>query len=291
MSDRPLTEVWRGGVNAWECDEMGHMNTRYYLARCMEGATALLVIAGLAEGLAATALRETHIRFHREARAATALHMEGGLARLDDNDAELLLMLRHSGDGSLAATFRVTLAHEGPWPDAFRKRSTALVVDVPPQAKPRSVGSGVPERQDLERHTRIAMGAIMPADCDHRGRMLPQKFAGTVSDGVRQLTAPLREIVVEHAEAPVPNIGGAVLEMRVAHLGQPALGDLFEVRSAFRGGDARTLVLEHWMLDPRDGRRWGYMESIAVVFDIEKRVVVGITEAARAALKPFALPT
>jgi hypothetical protein len=31
------------------------------------------------------------------------------------------------------------------------------------------------------------------------------------------------------------------------------------------------------------------MESIAVVFDIERRAIVGITEAAQAALKPLAL--
>ena len=29
--------VWRGGVNTWECDEMGHMNVRFYLAKAMEG--------------------------------------------------------------------------------------------------------------------------------------------------------------------------------------------------------------------------------------------------------------
>ena len=30
-------EVWRGGVNTWECDEMGHLNVRFYVARAMEG--------------------------------------------------------------------------------------------------------------------------------------------------------------------------------------------------------------------------------------------------------------
>ncbi|MEI9891118.1 MAG: hypothetical protein WDN45_11635 [Caulobacteraceae bacterium] len=26
------TEIWRGGVTPWQCDEMGHMNVRFYLA-------------------------------------------------------------------------------------------------------------------------------------------------------------------------------------------------------------------------------------------------------------------
>ena len=34
-------EVWRGCVNTWECDEMGHLNVRFYVARAMEGLVGL----------------------------------------------------------------------------------------------------------------------------------------------------------------------------------------------------------------------------------------------------------
>jgi acyl-CoA thioester hydrolase len=286
-------EVWRGGVNAWECDEMGHMNTRFYMARCMEGLSVLLTMAGMSGAVAGSdpkvQVREAHNRFHREARMATPLYMEAGFSRLGDDDAEAVLMLRHGSDGSLAATFRMTLAHAGRWPADFRPRAGAMTLPVPKEAQPRSVGAGVPPGAALDGHVRIALGAIMPADCDASGRMAPQKFSGMVSDGVRQITAPLRQIVVDHAATPVPKVGGAVLEMRAVYLRMPALGDLFEVRSAFRGADARTLTLEHWMVEPVTGERWGYMESIAVVFDIERRAIVGITEAAQAALKPLAL--
>jgi acyl-CoA thioester hydrolase len=286
-------EVWRGGVNAWECDEMGHMNTRFYMARCMEGLSVLLAMAGMPGAVAGSdpvvQVREAHNRFHREARMATPLYMEAGFSRIDAEDAEAVLMLRHGGDGSLAATFRMTLAHAGHWSDDFRARAPAMTLDIPKEAQPRSVGTGVPAHVALDRHARIALGSIMPADCDASGRMAPQKFSGMVSDGVRQITAPLRQIVVDNAEAAVPKVGGAVLEMRAVYMRMPALGDLFEVRSAFRGADARTLTLEHWMIDPLTGGRWGYMESIAVVFDIEKRAIVGITEAAQAALRPLAL--
>ena len=26
-------ELWRGCANAWECDHIGHLNTRYYMVR------------------------------------------------------------------------------------------------------------------------------------------------------------------------------------------------------------------------------------------------------------------
>lgn len=289
-------ELWRGGVNAWECDEMGHMNTRFYVARCMEGIAVLRAMAGIAAPAAAR-VKELHVRFHREARVATPLHMTGGFVSLAENASELVLLLRHSADGALAATFRAGLEHAaagGASPDlaaAMLRRAGSLAMAVPDSARPRSVGSGLPARPagGFAAHRRISTGAIMQADCDASGRMLPQKFAGIVSDGVRQLTAPLREIVVANAERPVDKVGGAVLELRAVYLAPPSEGAVYEVHSGLRSADTRTMTLEHWMLDRLSGETTGYMESVAVVFDLERRGIVGITEAARAALNPFIL--
>ena len=37
MNDSKGLEVWRGSVNTWECDQMGHLNVRFYVARSAEG--------------------------------------------------------------------------------------------------------------------------------------------------------------------------------------------------------------------------------------------------------------
>ena len=36
-----MIEVLRSGVNTWECDQMGHMNVRFYVAKMMEGLAEL----------------------------------------------------------------------------------------------------------------------------------------------------------------------------------------------------------------------------------------------------------
>ncbi len=297
-------EVWRGGVNAWECDEMGHMNTRFYVARCMEGLSVLFAFAGLpglfAPGTAATAqVEEMHIRFHREARSATPLFMTAGFSALGESNAEIVALLRHDVDGALAATFRIALHACTPagdamvWPAPFAERAGALAMDVPPEARPRSVKAGpapsLHGRAALDAHRRIALGSVAASDCDAFGRMLPQKFMGAVADGIRGLTAPLREIVARHAETVPERFGGALLEFRIVHVGRPRAGDCFEVRSAFTSADSRTFSIEHWMVDPVDGEVWGYMESIAIVLDLDRRKIVGITEAAMAALRPLML--
>ena len=75
MSDTSAgVEVWRGGVNTWECDEMGHMNVRFYVARMMEGLAELAHVAGLEHAFrpnapSTLAPRDQHIRFIKEAHA------------------------------------------------------------------------------------------------------------------------------------------------------------------------------------------------------------------------------
>ena len=41
--------LWRGNANTWECDELGHLNVRFYMAKAQEalgGLDGLAVVAG-----------------------------------------------------------------------------------------------------------------------------------------------------------------------------------------------------------------------------------------------------
>lgn len=298
----PGVEIWRGGVNTWDCDEMGHMNVRFYVARAMEG------LAGLAAELAlphafspyanATILvREQHIRFLREAHAGATLHMLGGVIEITDTEARLLQLLIHTATGQLAATFQTTVAHvtprEGeafPWPSVTRERARVLKVEVPEMARARSLELGPIEttaslaRADALGLQRISLGALAATDCDVFGRMRAEQFIGRVSDGIGSFIGPFRDTVVEHAESPPAQVGGAVLEYRIAQLAWPRAGDRVEIRSGLVGTTGAAMRVVHWMLDPTTGRPWGTSEAVAIAFDLDARKVVAISDAARAAL-------
>ena len=42
-----MIEVARSAVQTWECDQMGHMNVQFYVAKAEEGMTALAAALGL----------------------------------------------------------------------------------------------------------------------------------------------------------------------------------------------------------------------------------------------------
>ena len=308
MSAQIGVEVWRGGVNTWECDERGHMNVRFYVARAMEGLVGLAAALGMPHAFAAHAnatllLREHHIRFLRAARAGAPLHMTGGVIAMGETDARLLQVLWHSETGEPAATFQTRVAHVTPrdavafpWPQAARERAKALTVEVPAFAAARSldlsetVSIADGARADALDLTRIAAGAIAPGDCDVFGRAGAEQFIGRVSDGIPRLIRGFRETVSAAAPERPARVGGAVLEYRLIHLAWPRAGDRVEIRSGLTGADARVKRMVHWMLDPETGKAWGASEAVAVTFDLDARKVVPITEAARAELMKAAKP-
>jgi acyl-CoA thioester hydrolase len=48
-------EVWRGGVAAWEADEMGHLNVGFYVAKAMEALAGLAAELGMPRAFAPAA--------------------------------------------------------------------------------------------------------------------------------------------------------------------------------------------------------------------------------------------
>ncbi len=301
-------ELWRGGVNTWECDEMGHMNVRFYVAKAVEGLATLAALIGMPDAFRAEAtstllVREQHIRFLKEAHAGAALHMVGGVVEMAEHEARFVQLLIHSNSGDIAASFQTVVTHatarDGgpfPWSERTRRKAAALTMAVPDKAQSRSVPLEPVEsiaslaRADELGLMRIGLGAISPQECDVFGRMRTELFIGRVSDGIGGLVGPLRGIVSEHAPNKPARTGGAVLEYRLVQLAWPRAGERFELRSGLVGADGRTMRMIHWMLDPETGKAWGTSEAVAVTFDLDARKVVPIEDAAREAMLATARP-
>jgi acyl-CoA thioester hydrolase len=296
-------EVWRGSVATWECDAMGHLNVGFYVARSMDGLAGLAAELGMPRAFAPEApatliVAEQHIRFIKEARPGSPLHMVGGVVEWGESHARLLFLLRHR-TGEIAAAFQTLVAHVTareartfPWPDRVSARAKVLAMEVPKEAQPRSIGLDPVESQaSLERAValglkRTALGAVRFADCDAFGRMRTELMMARISDAIPHLFEGTRPGAGENGSST----GGAALEYRLIHLAWPRAGDRVEVRSGSGGGDARFRKLIHWLLDPETGRPWGAAEAIAVSFDLETRKLITLTDEALAQANATAVP-
>jgi acyl-CoA thioester hydrolase len=301
-------EIWGGGVNTWECDEMGHMNVRFWVAKANEALGGLAARLGMARAFAPDAgatliIREQHIRFLREAKAGGALTATGGVVEMGETDARLLVVMRHLS-GEPAATFQIVVSHVTAddlrpfaWPARVRDAAHALMVEVPAFAAARGVDlAPVPSptaslaRADALGLKRIGLGTILPQELDAFGRMRGELFIGRVSDGVARLFGDTRPGPAPVEGEPPKRIGGAVLEYRVLHHDWPRAGDHVEFRSGFADCTARTRRVFHWMVDPISGKPWVSAEAVVISFDLDARKVVDITPEAQAAFMELAVP-
>ncbi len=292
-------EVWRGGVNTWECDEMGHLNVRFYVAKAMEGMVGVASALGLPDAFRANALatllvKDQHIRFLREARPRAPLRMVAGLLEIGECEARVLQLLIHGETGELAASFQSVVEHATAgedrafaWSAKTLERAAGLLITAPEKARPRSLALSPPSGEaslaeaDRLGLARIGAGAVTSADCDIQGRARTDFFIGRVSDGVPTLAATLRGNAGPRPE----NVGGAVLEYRLVYQTWPRAGDRFEIRSGLADVDSRTQRMVHWMLDPESGKAWGTAEAVAIALDLDARKVIPISAEDRARLE------
>jgi acyl-CoA thioester hydrolase len=308
MSASGGLEVWRGGVNTWECDALGHMNVRFCVARAMEGLVGLASALGLngafRERANATLLvRDHHIRFLSEARAGAPLHLVAGVLDIQECEARFLQLLIHSTTGDLAASFQTVVTHATarderafPWSDSTRLAAERLSIETPAWAAPRSLGLApsagracLAEAEALGL-VRLGAGAIGVGDCDVFGRMRPEVMVGRVSDGVASLGAMPHAGSADGVQEHRSGIGGAVLEYRIAYLAWPRAGDRYMIRSGLAAVGDKTRNYVHWMLDPETGRPWGSSEAVAVSLDLAARKVIPISPPAQALLRSRITP-
>ena len=303
-----MIELWRGCVNAWECDELGHYNVRFYLARACEALANLAEAAGLnpiqrSDALATLIPQTLHIRFLAEARPGAPLCIEGGFLGHDTTRADVLLVMRHSGSGKPAATFTIKLAHAAPasalpfaWPKRFAAAATSLAVALPDEASPRGL--------DVRRSTRpaswkaadalglpvIGRGRFGAAEMDAFGWLRAEFLLGRVSDSVTNFAAAFPEEWAMHAGAPSARIGSALLEA-VIHVDRwPRAGDGYAIRSGLKSAGPKVRNIVHWVLEPATGKPWWTMEGVAAPMDLDQRKLAVIDPETQAKVEAAVVP-
>jgi acyl-CoA thioester hydrolase len=288
MTDLPGKEIWRGGVTPWQCDEMGHMNVRFYLSIAAEGLAGLAAMLGMphafATGASSTLLvQEHHVRFLKEARPGAGLVMTGGLLDIGETEATLVQLLYHvTGEPAAAITAKVRHVtprdlRPFPWTRATHQRVEAMRVEAPDFARPRSVAlDPVETMANLGRAEALGMpvvagGAIMPADCDVFGRMLPEQLLNRVYASVGHIIRPSHEALLKAEPDLDGRLGGAAVEFRALYHAWPRAGDRVELRSAHRELTAKARRVVHWLLDPTSGRPWASAEMVSLFLDLKAR--------------------
>jgi acyl-CoA thioester hydrolase len=279
-----LIPTFTTAVNTWQCDENDHLNVQYYTKFGHEASAHLLAQLGLgARAQRAAGLRPAtahdHVRYLREFRVVDPVEVLSAPVQVGENHLVAYHEIRHSADGRVAATMRRRITCDRPWPADFRARAEAARVDLPEQAKPRSVGKlRVP---DLVLGDAVAKGlievgrtVIAPAECDEHGELLPHHQFGRYSDG-----APLlwNHFGFDRAAMQNRQEGSVVVEM-LNHYRMPLrAGDLLVVMSGLAAFTDKVLTFTHFLFEAETGTMAACAEAIGMKFDQKIRKIMTFT--------------
>jgi len=302
-------EVWRGCANAWECDHVGHFNTRYYVVRVEQALAGLARRLGLNDvnesaGAHHLLVKAQHMRFLREARAGAALHATAQVLSWGRDEAVVLFLLHHSNSGEVAATFRLSLAYvergsgrPEPWPEEATRTAGALTCEAPRDAQPRSVSLEDTEvTASLERARELGLrttglSTVMSDHCDAQGNWRLSAFMGRVADSIPHLrNGEWREVLQRTTPGSPPRVGSALIEFQTVHVRWPRVGDGCEVRSALAGCTERVTYSSHWLLDPETGAPWAAVRTVGIALDLDARRAIPLTAEAQAAFRAASVP-
>ena len=298
--------TWSGTANQWECDELGHLNMRHYLAKAAEARQMFITHLGLPDAFKAGAsssvrLKQVHIKYVKEARPGASLYIESGLLSLGENCATLVHIMYHA-NGQVAASLTEKLEHifcrnqqPFPWPDRVRSKADSFKLPLPDIAKPKGLTGNEPmigpELAQLEAWNcqHIGTGMFLPDEVDIMGSVKPSVYIGRVSDNVIRLTSAWPDFDLLNWEKY--STMGVMLELRLRIHRHAVAGEPFLLKSGIAGVSKKTRNLVHNFVNPISGTSYATILTVNGVLDLNERKLVAPTASQMRLIKKAVIPS
>jgi acyl-CoA thioesterase FadM len=282
-------ETYRGTVNQWEVDNVGHFTVAYYFARFEDATLALLDAVGLggrAVGGAGLACRveRCDVRYLRELRVADLLHVRSAIVGVDQDGIVLAHEVYDSADGTLCTTVhqRAHVVGAGGAPRALTPAQRAAIDAHSESWEPPADAPGAAARPALPESdagfVESARDALRPWEADAHGE------AGWPAY-VHRFSAANGHALAAFGMTPAymreQHRGLSTFEFRLAWPGVLRAGDLVSVRTGLLHVGTSSMRLLHRMRDARTGRVVATLEQAGVHLDLDARRPAPLPDALR----------
>jgi acyl-CoA thioester hydrolase len=288
----PTFITGRGAVNPWECDQWGHLNVQFYLAKASDAQAHLVARLGLTPSRlrsSAGSLMPVTDRalFKRELRAGDIHFIRSGIRSVAaDGTLDIASRMVNQETGIESAAFETRLRWVArdrttplPWPDDVAAAAATLAGELAELQRPQPMANLLPAQRQLERLLLTYRGSVEAWECDSEGVAPPRAHIARFNDAITHL---FRAMKLDRAELFASGLGSAALDYDISYHRPMRAGTAVEIRSSMLALSDKVYHLVHYVLDSASGELITTIVVAALFFDLAARKSVAIPPAVRA---------
>ncbi|MFN6993100.1 MAG: acyl-CoA thioesterase [Aquincola tertiaricarbonis] len=288
----PTFITGRGAINSWECDQWGHLNVQFYLAKASDAQAHLAARLGLMptrlRSLKDSLMPATdRALFKRELRAGDIFFIRSGVrAVAADGTLDIASRMVNQETGIESAAFETRLRWVGPdrttplpWPDDVAAAAATLAGELAELQRPQPMADVLPMQQQPEHLLLTYRGSVEAWECDSAGVAPPRAHIARFNDAITHL---FRAMKIDRAELFASGLGSAALDYDIAYHRPLRSGTAVEIRSGMLALSDKVFHLVHYVLDSASGEVITTIVVAALFFDLAARKSVPMPAAVRA---------
>jgi len=267
--------VYRGYVNPWDCDEMGHMNVQFHLAKAGEGFEGLLAALGLGPAARTRVKIARHrIRYLKEMHVSDLVRIHAAPVAFHDGRMSAVLDVRNGHDETCVTVEAIA---EGV--------ALSMAPELSGFASPEGLKAGDEGEGTLEAATgfRETIRNIVRAEqCDRDGGLAPRGVMARFSEAQGHLWAMLDAPRAWQREA---NLATATLDYQLRYGVKPEAGAQVKLLTGIAGASAKTIRFRHWLFDAETDELVAAAAGAALFIDRATRKAVPLPPQVAAAAR------
>lgn len=249
---------YRGTVDAWECDQMGHMNVQFYMEKGSQAFGHLQNIVNISpefirEHKKCLCFKTLRIQYKAEVHAGSALHGLAGIRKVENETVHGFIHLFESAFSRLSAVYEFTAQYTDlisneplPLPTDVHKAANALADDHPDMYRPSEFKGALMPNRHLANMIESARASIDVWQCDTFDHIEMRHIVGYFSDAATHILNSVgltREIVRER------NLGSAALDYYSEFHRPIKMSAPIVLKSGLMGAEGKIFRFGHNLID------------------------------------------
>lgn len=282
-----LIPAYRGSVEAWECDQMKHMNVQFYMTKTSAAFSHFQNALGLSparireekKGMRFKAMR---IQYKSEMGSGGLMHGFAGVRLVEDNIITGFIHLFDSNKQILSCMYEFTAHYADlesgdflPLPKDVQEKAKQFEDDHSDQYKPAPMATITLPARPMDHMFETNRSAVDVWECDQFHNMEPRHIIARFSDAASHIMA---HVGMTRAMQMERNLGSAALDYYMEFQGPIKIASSLVLKSALLDRKPKNFIFGHHLIDCDTGKIVNNTTVLGCYFDMTARKSVPLPQ-------------